>query len=98
MSIVETISYELWDKDPEAFADQLGKNHKATGFCGIQDHPIPEHMVSDSIKMFEEFFALPQDIKMKYFIKNIGGPRGIRQYKIQQPKGDNNQDLMRFRG
>ena len=52
MSIVDTISYELWDKDPEAFANQLGKNHKTTGFCGIEDHPIPQKMVSDSIKMF----------------------------------------------
>jgi len=83
MSIVETISYELWDKDPEAFANQLGKNHKATGFCGIQDHPIPEKMVSESIEMFEEFFALSQDIKMKYFIKNIGGARGYTPYKIE---------------
>ena len=33
MSIVETISYELWDKDPEAFADQLGKNHKQQDFA-----------------------------------------------------------------
>ena len=96
MSIVETISYELWDKDPEAFADQLGKNHKATGFCGIQDHPIPEHMVSDSIKMFEEFFALPQDIKMKYFIKNIGGARGYTPYKIETAKGAEHADLKEF--
>ena len=63
MSIVETISYELWDKDPEAFANQLGKNHKTTGFCGIQDHPIPETMVSESIEMFEEFFALSRQSK-----------------------------------
>ena len=60
MSIVETISYELWDKDPEAFANQLGKNHKATGFCGIQDHPIPEKMVSESIEMFEEYEFVPK--------------------------------------
>ena len=89
MSIVDTISYELWDKDPEAFADQLGKNHKRTGFCGIKDHPIPERMVSDSIEMFEEFFALSQDIKMKYFIKDIGGARVIRHIKLKQQKALN---------
>ena len=96
MSIVETISYELWHKDPEAFADKLGKNHKNTGFCGIQDHPIPERMVSDSIEMFEEFFALSQDIKMKYFIKDIGGARGYTPYKIETAKGAKHADLKEF--
>ena len=96
MSIVDTISYELWDKDPEAFADQLGKNHKRSGFCGIQDHPIPERMVSDSIEMFEEFFALSQDIKMKYFIKDIGGARGYTPYKIETAKGAKHADLKEF--
>ena len=37
---VETISFDLWDKDPEQFAERLGQSHQSTGFCGIKDHPI----------------------------------------------------------
>ena len=53
-------------------------------------------MVSESIEMFEEFFALSQDIKMKYFIKNIGGARGYTPYKIETAKGAEHADLKEF--
>ncbi len=93
MSIVETISYELWDKDPEAFAHQLGINHKLSGFCGITDHPIPNSLVSDSIEMFSTFFSLSEDIKMQYFLQELGGARGYTPYRIETPKGGQHADL-----
>ena len=96
MSIVETISYELWDKDPEAFAHQLGKNHKLSGFCGINDHPISNSLVSESIEMFATFFSLSEDIKMKYFLKDLGGARGYTPYRIETPKGGQHADLKEF--
>ena len=67
--IVKTISFDLWHKDPELFANQLGENQKLTGFCGIKDHPIAKELVDDCINMFADFFHQNNQIKMQYFDK-----------------------------
>ena len=93
---VETISFDLWDKDPEKFAERLGQSHKSTGFCGIKDHPIKKELVNSCVAMFADFFAQSEELKMKYFDENIGGARGYTPYKIETPKGGQHADLKEF--
>ncbi|HJL95841.1 MAG TPA: 2-oxoglutarate and iron-dependent oxygenase domain-containing protein, partial [SAR86 cluster bacterium] len=81
--LIKTLSFKLWEEDPDQFVELLGKNHKLTGFCAIKDHPIEPDLVNSCIKMMSEFFALPEDIKMKYFDEGLGGARGYTPYKIE---------------
>ena len=96
MSIVETISYKTWLENPQEFAQKLGENHKRTGFCGINDHPISESLVNQSLEIFSEFFERSEEFKMQYFKKDLGGARGYTPYKIETPKGGNHADLKEF--
>ena len=96
MSIVETISFKAWLEDPQEFARKLGENHKKTGFCGINDHPIPESLVNKSLEIFSEFFGRSEEFKMQYFKKDLGGARGYTPYKIETPKGGKHADLKEF--
>ncbi len=94
--LIKTLSFKLWEEDPDQFVELLGKNHKSTGFCAIKDHPIEPDLVNSCIKMMSEFFALPEDIKMKYFDEGLGGARGYTPYKIETPQGSNEPDLKEF--
>ena len=96
MSIVETISYKTWLENPQEFAQKLGENHKRTGFCGINAHPISESLVNQSLEIFSEFFERSEEFKMQYFKKDLGGARGYTPYKIETPKGGKNADLKEF--
>ena len=96
MSIVETISYKTWLENPQEFAQKLGENHKRTGFCGINHHPISESLVNQSLEIFSEFFERSEEFKMQYFKKDLGGARGYTPYKIETPKGGNHADLKEF--
>ena len=94
--LIETVSFDLWDKDPEQFARRLGQNHKSTGFCGIKDHPIKKELVDSCIAMFADFFSQSEELKMKYFDEDMGGARGYTPYKIETPQGGQHADLKEF--
>ncbi len=95
-NLIKTVSFDLWDKDPEQFAEQLGQNHKSTGFCAIKNHPIKRELVDSCIAMFADFFAQSEELKMKYFDEDMGGARGYTPYKIETPQGGQYADLKEF--
>ena len=41
------LSLNLWEKDPEDFSQQMGKNFENSGFCGITDHSINKELIDD---------------------------------------------------
>jgi isopenicillin N synthase-like dioxygenase len=94
--LIETVSFDLWDKDPEQFARRLGQNHKSTGFCAISDHPIEKELVDSCVAMFADFFGQSEELKMKYFDEDMGGARGYTPYKIETPQGGQHADLKEF--
>ena len=77
------LSLNLWEKDPEDFSLQLGKNFHNTGFCGISDHTLNKGLVDEVLEIFKEFFSLPKNNKMAYFEPNLGGARGYTPIKIE---------------
>jgi isopenicillin N synthase-like dioxygenase len=94
--LIKTVSFDLWDKDPEQFAEKLGQNHKSTGFCAIKNHPINKELVDSCVAMFADFFAQSEELKMKYFDEDMGGARGYTPYKIETPQGGEHADLKEF--
>ena len=43
------------------------QNFEKTGFCGISDHSLDKNLISDVLNIFNTFFSLPTETKMKYF-------------------------------
>jgi isopenicillin N synthase-like dioxygenase len=46
------------------------------GFLYIKNHGVPETALEDALAATERFFALPEDVKLKYDIAKIGYHRG----------------------
>ena len=90
------LSLNLWEKDPEEFSVQLGRNFENTGFCGISDHTLNSNLVDEVLKIFKEFFALPKSKKVAYFEPSLGGARGYTPIKIETPKGGYEADIKEF--
>ncbi len=96
LDLINPVSFNLWHEDPKQFADQLGRNHRLTGFCAISDHPIEKELVDSCVAMFADFFGQSEELKMKYFDADLGGARGYTPYKVETPKGGQNADLKEF--
>ena len=94
--LINPVSFNLWHEDPKQFADQLGRNHRLTGFCAISDHPIEKELVDSCVAMFADFFGQSEELKMKYFDADLGGARGYTPYKVETPQGGQHADLKEF--
>lgn len=90
------ISFKLWASDPAVFADKLGRSFRETGFAVISDHPIEGELIGDTLDAARAFFALPDEIKKKYFDPNGGGQRGYTPFASENAKGQSTADLKEF--
>ena len=93
---IASVSLTDADRDPDAFADRLGKSFEEYGFAVIGDHGIPDELIHRAEGKAEEFFALPEEVKRKYFIPGGGGARGYTPFGIETAKGANAHDLKEF--
>ena len=66
------------------------------GFFTIVDHDIEDELLDDSYCRAEEFFNLPEEIKMKYARPDIGGARGYTPFGKETALGENVADLKEF--
>ncbi len=92
----EPISYKLWFKDKQAFADAIGDSFRETGFAVISDHIIVEDVINDVSAATKSFFALPLKQKKKYFDPKGGGQRGYTPFGTESAKGETAIDLKEF--
>ena len=91
-----TLSLETFDQDKDLFSKQLGDNFIQWGFCGVRDHKIDQDLIDEVIEMFETFFSLPNQTKMKYFNPNLHGARGYTPMKVEKAKNSNRPDNKEF--
>ena len=84
------------DRDPAAFADQLGHGVVDCGFAIIADHGIPQSLIDRAEEKARAFFVLPDDVKRRYAIAGQGGARGYTPFGIETPKGATAHDLKEF--
>ena len=66
------------------------------GFFTIIDHDIDDSLLEESYSCAEEFFNLPEEIKMKYARPDIGGARGYTPFGKETALGENVADLKEF--
>jgi isopenicillin N synthase-like dioxygenase len=93
---IASVSLADADKDPQGFANELGRSFVDYGFAVIRDHGIPQDLIDRAEQKSKEFFALPEEVKRKYFIEGQGGARGYTPFGIETAKGLKASDLKEF--
>src|SRR5437868_14285996 len=93
---IASVSLKDADRDPEGFADKLGRSFEEYGFAIIADHGIPDTLIHRAEDKAKAFFALPEEVKRKYLIPGGGGARGYTPFGIETAKGQTAHDLKEF--
>ncbi len=96
MKNVPTLDIRRYDTDREAFVAELGAAYREFGFCCISGHGIPRELIDGSYDVFQRFFALPTETKMKYHVAGSGGARGYTPFKVETAKDSQYADLKEF--
>ena len=93
---IASVSLTDADRDPDAFAQRLGRSFAEYGFGIIADHGIPDELIRRAEEKSRAFFALPEETKRKYLIPGGGGARGYTAFGIETAKGAQSHDLKEF--
>jgi isopenicillin N synthase-like dioxygenase len=93
---IASMSLQDADRDPSAFAEQLGRSFEEYGFAVIADHGIPDALIHEAEAKAKQFFALPDAVKRGYAIPGGGGARGYTPFGIETAKGATAHDLKEF--
>jgi isopenicillin N synthase-like dioxygenase len=93
---VASVSLADADKDPAAFAQELGQSFVDYGFAILRDHGVPQELIDRAEEKAKAFFALPDEVKRKYLIPGGGGARGYTAFGVETAKGAHASDLKEF--
>ena len=93
---IASVSLKEADRDPKAFADELGQSFVDYGFAIVRGHGIPEELIERAEELSKQFFALPENVKRKYLIEGSGGARGYTAFGVETAKGAQAFDLKEF--
>jgi isopenicillin N synthase-like dioxygenase len=93
---IASVSLEDAERDPEGFAQKLGRSFEEYGFAIIAGHGIPDDLIERAEQKSRAFFALPDEVKRKYQIPGGGGARGYTPFGIETAKGAKAHDLKEF--
>ena len=103
MSILydEVPSLDLADFTGEAdlkqsFVTSLGDAFTNVGFVAVTNHGLDDRLTEKLYRAVEDFFALPEKIKLSYEIAGIGGQRGYTAKGKEHAKGRSVGDLKEF--
>lgn len=93
---IASVSLKEADRDPDAFAREIGRSFEEYGFAVLADHGIPDALIKRAEVKAKAFFALPEEVKKKYFVEGRGGARGYTPFGIETAKGHKAHDLKEF--
>lgn len=93
---IPTLDIRRYDSGRAAFVADLGAAYREWGFAGIRSHGIPARLIDGAYAAFQDFFALPTDVKMKYHVKGGGGARGYTPFGVETAKDSKYPDLKEF--
>jgi isopenicillin N synthase-like dioxygenase len=80
----------------DAFVQQIGKAYEEIGFVAVRNHQIGDELIDKLYRSVKEFFALPEEIKLKYEIEGLGGQRGYTSFGKEHAKHRKAGDLKEF--
>src|ERR687889_2325036 len=93
---IASVSLKDADRDPEGFAQRIGRSFEEYGFAIIADHGISQELIDRAEEKAKAFFALPEEVKRRYHIPGGGGARGYTPFGIETAKGATAYDLKEF--
>ena len=93
---IASVSLTEADRDPEGFAEKLGKSFEEYGFAIIADHGIPDALIRMMPRRPRPSSRCPEEVKRKYAIPGGGGARGYTPFGIETAKGAQAHDLKEF--
>jgi len=90
------ISLTLQDRDPAAFAAEMGQSFARHGFAVVTDPGLDGARIAEALGAAKAFFALPDQVKRRYAIPEGLGQRGYTPFGIETAKGASASDLKEF--
>ena len=78
-----------------AFVEALGRGFEEFGFVTLDAHGVDRALVRKAYKLFEAFFALPEEVKLRYSGVE-GGQRGYTPFGREHAKDHPVADLKEF--
>ncbi|MEN9723409.1 MAG: hypothetical protein RJB38_1395 [Pseudomonadota bacterium] len=81
-------------QSPEA-PQQFARSLHETGFAVLKNHPIPESLIFDTFKDWENFFSLPTETKLKHRF-DPKKQSGYFPFRTENAKGFSQKDLKEF--
>ncbi len=96
MKNVPTLDIRRFDTDRDDFVAEIGAAYREFGFCCIRGHGVTHELIGNAYDAFQRFFALPEDVKMKYHVPGTGGARGFTPFKVETAKDSEHPDLKEF--
>ena len=79
-----------------AFVEQLGRAYHDIGFVAIRNHYLTPEASENLYRLMRQFFALPDETKLRYEIPGLAGQRGYIGKGKEHAKGRNTGDLKEF--
>ena len=93
---IAPVSFALGPIDPDRFARELGESFERFGFAVIADHGLDQGVIDRALVSSKAFFALPDDVKRRYFVEGGAGQRGYTPFGVEIAKGHEHVDLKEF--
>ena len=78
------------------FVQALGQAYQNIGFVAIKNHGLSDQLTEKLYSTIKKFFALPDEVKMKYHMAELAGQRGYTPKGKEHAKGRNTGDLKEF--
>lgn len=88
--------YEGNEKKKAKFVKDLGEAYANIGFVAVRNHFLTPAMQENLYSSIKQFFALPDEVKVKYEGAAIAGQRGYTGKGKEHAKGRNTGDLKEF--
>ena len=83
------------DSAPEQLVAEAGSAYREYGFCGFCGHGLDDRTIGEAYDVFQQFFALPEEVKLRYRAAP-GGQRGYTPFGIEQAREHAVPDLKEF--
>jgi len=90
------ISLAIQDRDPAAFAREMGSSFARHGFAVVADPGLDGEKIAAARGVAKAFFALPEETKRRYAIVGGLGQRGYTPFGVETAKGAAASDLKEF--
>ncbi len=95
-SAIPPVPLTLYDSDFAEFSRKLGASFERYGFAVLGGHGIDPALLSRVDAATRAFFALPEEVKLKYHRRGQGGARGYTPFGVETAKGYSAHDLKEF--